>query len=186
MTLRCASPEVLTVTGCPSRSSTTREQVASKPMPPTLSGAMAASAIAARTDFTQASQMSWDDCSTISPASCQILIGCRAVASSVPASSNTPARVLVVPTSTPIYARGMVTPGRFPPVLATSLPASVAAIHQHDAACHQARRFRGEEQHDRGDLLDLPHPRHRGSTDPGVVHLRIALHESVERRLDIG
>ncbi|MGY4374380.1 hypothetical protein ACVWZ3_002019 [Bradyrhizobium sp. i1.3.6] len=81
-------------------------------MPPTLSGAMAASAIAARTDFTQASQMSDDDCSTMSPASCQIRIGCLAVARRVPASSNTPARVLVVPTSTPIYARGIVAPGR--------------------------------------------------------------------------
>ncbi|MGY3411347.1 hypothetical protein ACVWZV_007460 [Bradyrhizobium sp. GM5.1] len=99
------------VSGSPCRSSTTREQVASKPIPPTLSGTIAASAIAARTDAVQASQISWDDCSTMSPASGHILIGCRAIASKVPASSNTPARVLVVPTSTPIYARGIVAPG---------------------------------------------------------------------------
>src|ERR1700742_4648842 len=104
MTLRRASPEVLTVSGLPPPSSTTREQVASKPMPLTAEAGSAASAIAARTDAAHAAQMSDDDCSTTLPVSCQIAIGCFAVASSVPAWSNTPARALDVPTSTPMNA----------------------------------------------------------------------------------
>src|ERR1700756_5057854 len=102
MTLRCGSPDRLTVTGAPSEASTTKEQVASKPMPLTTSGKMAASAIAARTAAVQACQMSEEDCSTISPASCQVAIGYRAVPNNLPVSSNTPALVLEVPTSTPI------------------------------------------------------------------------------------
>ena len=102
----------LTVSGFACWSSRTSEQVASKPMPLTASGGSAASAIAARTEVTHAAQMSGEDCSTISPASRQTAIGCRAVASKVPLSSNTPARALPVPTSTPMKACRMGTPLR--------------------------------------------------------------------------
>ena len=44
-------------------------------MPLTAAGGSAASAIAARTEAAQAAQMSDDDCSTTSPASCQTAIG---------------------------------------------------------------------------------------------------------------
>src|ERR1700688_4867786 len=104
MTLRRSSPDALAVTGTPAASSTTSEQVASKPMPLTATGGRAASAMAARTEAAQAAQISDDDCSTTPPASCQTVIGCRAVASKVPFSSNTPARALDVPTSTPMKA----------------------------------------------------------------------------------
>src|SRR5580693_2953052 len=102
ITLRCGSPDVLTETGSPSGASTTSEQVASKPMPLTASAEIAASASAVRTAVTQALQILSEDCSTMSPASCQVLIGCLAIPSSFPVSSNTPALVLEVPTSTPI------------------------------------------------------------------------------------
>src|ERR1700730_11722379 len=104
MTLRRSSPDPLTVTGTPAAARTTSEQVASKPMPLTAAGGSAASAMAARTEAAQAAQISDDDCSTTPPASCQTVIGCRAVASKVPFSSNTPARALDVPTSTPMKA----------------------------------------------------------------------------------
>src|ERR1700736_4460602 len=104
MTLRRSSPDVLTDSGLPAASTTTREQVASKPMPLTAEGGRAASTIAARTEAAQAAQISDDDCSTTLPASCQTVIGCRAVASKVPFSANIPARALDVPTSTPMKA----------------------------------------------------------------------------------
>src|SRR2546430_14292088 len=89
MTLRRASPDILTVSGLAAASSTTSEQVASKPTPLTADGGSAASAIAARTEAAHAAQISEDDCSTTLPASCQTVIGSRAVANSVPFSSNT-------------------------------------------------------------------------------------------------
>src|SRR6202035_5866098 len=104
MTFRLLSPEALTVSGSPAASSTTSEQVASNPTPLTAEGGIAASLMAARTEAAQAAQISDDDCSTTLPASCQSVIGLRAVANSVPASSNTPARALDVPTSTPMKA----------------------------------------------------------------------------------
>src|ERR1700692_133521 len=104
MMLRRSSPDVLTVSGWAPARTTTSEQVASKPMPLTAEGGRAASAIAARTEAAHAAQISDDDCSTTLPASCQTVIGCRAVASRVPFSSNTPARALDVPTSTPMKA----------------------------------------------------------------------------------
>ena len=61
-------------------------------------------AIAARIAATQAAQMSEEDCSTMSPASCHVAIWCRAVATSAPFSSKMPARALAVPTSTPMKA----------------------------------------------------------------------------------
>src|SRR5437762_13865174 len=91
MILRRSSPDVLTVSGLAAASSTTSEQVASKPTPLTAFGGSAASAIAARTESAHAAQISEDDCSTTLPASCQTLIGRRAVARSVPFLSNTPA-----------------------------------------------------------------------------------------------
>src|SRR5260370_7200494 len=104
MTLRRSSPELLTVSGSAPASSTTSEQVASNPTPLTAEGAMAASAIAARTEAAQAAQISDDDCSTTLPASCQTVIGCRAVASRLPLSSNTPAPAPHVPPPPPTNA----------------------------------------------------------------------------------
>src|SRR6516164_2864277 len=182
MTLRLLSPELLTVSGAPLRSSTTSEHVASKPMPLTTSGDSAASAMAARTDVAQAFQISAEDCSTISPASCHVRIGLRAVASRFPCSSKIPARVLDVPTSIPIKTWRMVAPVNSD----ASLPASVAAIDKNDAAGHQTRRIRGKEQHHGRNLLDLAEPGHGRAADPGVVHAGIALHEGVQRGFDIG
>ncbi len=110
MTLRRTSPDALTLSGLAAGSSTTSEQVASKPTPLTADGGKPASAIAARTAAVQADQISADDCSTTLPASCQTVIGWRAVASSAPRSSNTPARALDVPTSTPMKACFIATP----------------------------------------------------------------------------
>src|SRR6202165_1223838 len=104
MTLRRASPDVLTVSGLAAASSTQREQGAPNPMPLTAEGGSAAAAIAARTESAHAAQISDDDCSTTLPASCQTVIGCRAVANRAPLSSNTRARALVVPTPTPLKA----------------------------------------------------------------------------------
>src|SRR3982074_2668788 len=112
MTFRRSSPELLTVNGLAPASSTTREQVASKPTPLTADGEMAASAIAARTEAAHAAQISEDDCSTTLPVSCHTVIGCRAVASNVPLSSNIPARALDVPTSMPMKASRIATPFR--------------------------------------------------------------------------
>src|SRR6266446_9591291 len=110
MTFLRLSPELLTVSGSAPASRTTSEQVASKPRPLTAEGGMAASPIAARTEAAQADQISDDDCSTTLPASCHTVIGCRAVASKTPFSSNTPARALDVPTSMPMKARLIATP----------------------------------------------------------------------------
>src|SRR5664279_2408636 len=110
MTLRLLSPDTLTVSGLAAASSTTSEQVASKPTPLTAEGGIAARAMAVRTDAAQAAQMSAVDCSTTPPASCQILMGLRAVANRVPDWSNTPARALDVPTSMPMKAWLIATP----------------------------------------------------------------------------
>src|SRR4029079_4160974 len=99
MTFLCSSPELLTVSGWPPVSSTTSEQVASKPRPLTAEGGMAASPMAARTEATHADQISDDDCSTTPPASCHSVVGCRAVASKVPFSSNTQEHGLDAPPS---------------------------------------------------------------------------------------
>src|SRR5467141_2177679 len=182
MMLRRASPDVLTVSGLAPASSTTSEHVASKPMPLIADGGSAASAIAARTESTHAAQISDDDCSTTLPASCQTVIGCRAVASRVPFSSNTPARALDVPTSTPIKACLIPIPFK----IRASLPARIAAIDQNDAAGHQACGIGGQKQHDRRDFVDLAHSGHRCTTDPGIIHLRAVLDECVEGGGDVG
>src|ERR1700716_2571037 len=110
MTLRRSSPELLTVSGLAPASSTTSEQVASNPTPLMAAGGIAASAIAARTEAEQAAHISEEDCSTAPPVSCHTVMGCRAVASKVPFSSNTPARALDVPTSMPMKACLITTP----------------------------------------------------------------------------
>src|SRR6266702_2057305 len=134
MTLRRSSPELLTVSGLAPASSTTSEQVASKPRPLTAEAGSAASVIAARTEAAQAAQISDDDCSTTLPASCQTVIGCRAVASRLPFSSNTPARALDVPTSMPMKARLIATPFKN----RACSPARIASVDEHDASGHQA------------------------------------------------
>src|SRR6266566_9817058 len=168
MTFRRSSPDALTVSGLAPASSTTSEQVASKPTPLTAEGAIAASAIAARTEAAQAAQISDDDCSTTLPVSCQTVMGCRAVASRLPFSSNTPARALDVPTSMPMKACLIATPLQ----ISASSPARIAAVNENDAPGHQAGGARRQEQDDGGNFVDLPHPRHRRTTDPGIVHLR--------------
>src|ERR1700736_5994581 len=120
--------------------------------------------IAARTEAAQAAQISDDDCSTTLPASCQTVIGCRAVASKLPVSSNTPARALDVPTSTPMKACLIATP----PSISASSPARVTSIDENDTPGHQACGVRRQKQHDRCDLVDLPHPGHRRAADPGI------------------
>src|SRR5882724_5274257 len=165
MTLRRSSPELLTVSGLAPASSTTSEQVASNPTPLTAEGAIAASAIAARTEAAQADQISDDDCSTTLPASCHTVIGCRAVASKTPFSSNTPARALDVPTSMPMKACRIKTPLQF----SASSPARIASVNE-DNRC---------------DLVDLPHSGHRRTADPGIVHLRVAFDECIERGRDV-
>src|SRR4051794_5123569 len=110
--------------------------------------------------------MSVEDCSKMSPGSVQTAIGRRAVASSVPSLSNRPARALVVPTSTPMKAccmGALASPREF-------LPARVAAVGEDDAAGHQARGIRCEEQDDRRDLFNFAEAGHRGSADPGIIH----------------
>src|SRR5450631_1175533 len=182
MTLRRSSPDALTVSGLAAASSTTSEQVASNPRPLTAEGGNAASVMAARTEAAQAAQISAEDCSTIWPASCQTVIGCRAVANSVPNSSNTPARALDVPTSMPMKACLMPIPFE----VRASLPARIAAVDEDYASCHQARRIGGEKQDDGGDLVDFSHPGHRRTADPGIVHLRAVFDEGIERRGDVG
>src|SRR6516164_7838218 len=181
MTLRLLSPDMLTVSGSPLRSSTTSEQVASNPMPLTGSGEIPASAIAPRTAAAQASQMSDEDCSTMSPASCQTWIGRFAVPSRVPSSSKIPARVLEVPTSMPIKACRISAPVSFD----ASLPACVAAIDKNNTSSHQARRLGSKEKNDGCDLVYLPQPRHRRAAHPGVVHTGVAFDEGIEGRFDI-
>src|SRR5467141_5461901 len=170
MMLRRASPDVLTVSGLAPASSTTSEHVASKPMPLTAEGGSAASAIAARTEAAHAAQISEDDCSTTLPASCQTVMKCRAVASSVPFSSNTPARALDVPTSMPMKACLIATPLQ----ISASSPARIAAVNQNDAPGHQACGVRRQKQDDGGNFIDLPHPGHLRAADPGIIHLRVA------------
>src|SRR5882672_6662963 len=182
MTLRRSSPELLTVSGLAALSSTTSEQVASKPKPLIADGAIAASAIAARTEAAHAAQISEDDCSTTLPASCQTVIGCRAVASRFPFSSNIPARALDVPTSTPMKACLIATPFK----ISASSPARIAPVDEDDAPGHQACGVRRQKQDDGRDLVDLPHPGHRRTADPGIVHLRVAFDECIERRRDVG
>src|ERR1700694_1648584 len=182
MTLRRWSPEPLTVSGLASVSSTTSEQVASKPRPLTAEAGIAASAIAARSEAAHAAQISADDCSTTLPVSCQTVIGCRAVASNVPFSSNIPARALDVPTSMPMKACLIATPFQ----ISASSPARIAAVDENDAPGHQACGVRGQKQDNRGNFVDLPHPGHRRAANPGIVHLRIAFDECIERGCDIG
>src|SRR3984893_2944988 len=182
MTLRRASPDVLTVSGLAAASSTTSEQVASNPMPLTAEGGSAASAIAARTESAHAAQISDDDCSTTLPASCQTVIGCRAVARSVPFSSNTPARALDVPTSTPMKACLIPLPFK----ICASLPARIAPIDKNDTPGHQACGIGCQKQHDGCNFVDLPHSGHRRTADPGIIHLRIVLDECIEGGGDVG
>src|ERR1700726_2376135 len=175
MTFRRSSPDALTVSGLAPASSTTSEQVASKPRPLTAEGGMAASTIAVRTEATHAAQISEDDCSTTLPASCQTVIGCRAVASRLPFSSNIPARALDVPTSMPMKACFIATPFN----LRASSPARITAVDEHDAPGHQACGVRRQEQDNGGNFVDLPHPGHWRAANPGIVHLRIAFDECV-------
>src|SRR5215469_3080566 len=158
MMLRAASPEVLTDSGRPWRSNTTSEQVASNPMPLTADGGRPACCIATRIAWAQALQMSSDDCSTTSPAACQIMICCRAVASKVPLRSKTPARALAVPTSTPMKACMALRV-----LWLSKLPAGIAAVSKNNAAGHEAGGVGSKEQHDRGDFLHLTQALHRGA-----------------------
>src|SRR5882757_2887877 len=182
MTFRRGSPELLIVSGWPVASTTTSEQVASKPTPLTAEAGSVASAIAARTEVAQAAQISAEDCSTTLPASCHTVIGCRAVASRVPFSSNIPARALDVPTSMPTKACCIATPLQ----ISASSPASIAAVNDDHAPGHQAGGAGRQEQDDGGDFVDLPHPRHRRTTDPGIVHLRAVFDECIKGGRDIG
>src|SRR3982074_3536054 len=181
MTLRRSSPDPLTVTGTPAASSTTSEQVASKPMPVTAAGGSAASAMAARTEAAQAAQISDDDCSTTPPASCQTVIGCRAVASRLPFSSNIPARALDVPTSMPMKACLIATPL---PISASS-PARIASVDENDAPSHQACGVRRQKQDDGRNFVDVHHSGHLRTADPGIVHPRAVFAECIERRCDV-
>src|SRR5258707_4923759 len=166
MTFRNGSPEPLIVSGRPAVSTTTSEQVASKPTPVTAEAGSAASAIAVRTEAAQAAQISGDDCSTTLPASCHTVIGCRAVASRVPFSSNIPARALDVPTSMPTKACCMATPLQ----ISARSPARIASVNEDYAAGHQAGGVGRQEQDDGGNFVDLPHPSHWRTADPGIVH----------------
>src|SRR5260221_3586833 len=182
MTLRSESPDMPTVRGFPGGSSATSEQVASKPTPFTAEGGISAILRAARTARAQAFQMSEEDCSTMSPASCQTVIGLLAVASRTPHASKTPARACAVPTSMPIKTCRL--SSSFTP--RSHLPAGVAAIGEDDAAGHQARLVGGQEQDDRRDLRHLAEPAHRGAADPGIVHRRLGFDEGIERRRNVG
>src|SRR3977135_1559030 len=134
MTFRRSSPDALTVSGLEPASRTTSEQDAWTPKPLPAEGGTAASTIAVRTEATHAAQISEDDCSTTLPASCQTVIGCRAVASRLPFSSNIPARALDGPTSMPTKACLMATPFK----ISASSPASIASVDETDTAGHQA------------------------------------------------
>src|SRR6202040_78154 len=182
MTLRRSSPDALTVSGLAPASSTTSEQVASKPTPLMADGGSAASAIAALTEATHAAQISDDDCSTTLPASCQTVIGRRAVANRVPVSSNTPARALDVPTSTPMKACLIPAPLK----IRASLPARIATIDENDAPGHEACGIGCQKQDDGCNFVDLSHSRHRRTADPGIIHLRIVLDECIEGGGDVG
>src|ERR1700710_3105383 len=181
MTLRRSSPELLTVSGLAAASSTTSEHVASKPRPLTAEGGIAACTMAVRTEVAHAAQISEEDCSATLPASCQTVIGCRAVASRSPFSSNIPARALDVPTSTPMKACLIATPLK----TSASSPARITAVDENDASGHQACGVRRQKQDDGSNLVDLPHPGHRRTTDPGIVHPRVAFDECVEGGCDV-
>src|SRR5256886_821339 len=181
MTFRRWSPDLLTVSGWPAASTTTSEQVASKPTPLTAEAGSAASTIAARTEVAQAAQISAEDCSATLPASCHTVIGCRAVARRVPFSSNIPARALDVPTSMPTKACCITTPLQ----ISASSPARITSINEDNTPGHQAGGVRRQEQDDGCNLIDLPHPRHRRTADPRIIHLRAVFDECVERRCDI-
>src|SRR5438045_13759 len=144
MTFRSSSPDPLTVSGLPATSTTTSEQVASKPMPLMAEAGSAASAMAARTEAAQAAQISDDDCSATLPASCHSVIECRAVASRLPFSSNIPARALDVPTSMPTKASRIATPLQ----IGASSPPCITTVSENYAADHQPGAARHDEQHD--------------------------------------
>src|SRR6266436_940978 len=182
MMLRRSSPDVLTVSGLAPASSTTSEQVASKPMPLTAEGGSAASAIAARTEAAHAAQISEDDCSTTLPASCQTVIECRAVANSVPFSSNTPARALDVPTSTPMKACLIPNPVQDP-----RKPTSRYSPHRRERRSRSSGlRHPMPETGRRMRLRRPPHSGHRRTADPGIIHLRIVLDECIKGGGDVG
>ena len=101
ITFWAARPVGLTETGRSWASSTTSEQVASKPIPAMAAGLVFAAFSAARTARPQAAQMSSDECSAKSGAGRQSLIGWVAWPSMRPVAVNTPARALPVPTSMP-------------------------------------------------------------------------------------
>src|SRR4051794_10634746 len=182
MTFRRWSPDLLTVSGWPAASTTTSEQVASKPKPLIADAGRAACAIAARTEAAHASQISEDDCSTTLPASCQTVIGCRAVANNVPASSNKPARALDVPTSTPMKA--CLIP--IPLMIRASSPARITSVNENNASGHQACGIRCQKQDDRSYFVDLSHSCHRRTADPGIIHLRSVFDERIEAGGDVG
>src|SRR4030088_392928 len=181
ITLRRSSPEGLTLSGLAPASSTTSEQGASKPSPLTADGGRLASAMAPRTAAAQAAQISDDDCSTTLPASCQTVMGCRAVASRLPFSSNTPARALDVPTSMPMKACLIATPFK----IRASSPPRIASVDENDAPSHQAWGVRRQKQDDGRNFVDLPHSGHRRTADPGIVHPRAVFDECIERRCDV-
>src|SRR6266446_3983604 len=181
MTFLRSSLELHTVSGWAPASSTTSEQVASNPRPLTAEGGMAASSIAARTEAAHADQISDDDCSTTPPASCHSVIGCRAVDSKVPFSSNTPARALDVPTSMPMKACCIATPLQ----ISASSPARITSVNEDNASGHQAGGVGRQKQDDRRDFVDLSHPGHRRTADPGIVHLRAVFDECIEGGCDV-
>src|SRR5882757_6074212 len=176
MTFRSGSPELLIVSGWPAASTTTSEQVASKPTPLTAEAGSAASAMAARAAVAQAAQISAEDCSATLPASCHTVIGCRAVASRVPFSSKSPARALDVPTSMPTKACCISTPLQ----ISASSPARITSVNEDNTSGHQTGGIGRQEQDDGRYLVDLPHPRHRRTADPGIIHLRAVFDECVE------
>src|SRR6478735_11030258 len=181
MTFRRSSPDALTVSGLPATSTTTSEQVASKPIPLIAEAGSAASAMAPRTEAAQAAQISDDDCSTTLPASCHTVIGCRAVASRLPFSSNIPARALDVPTSMPMKACCIATPLQ----ISASSPARITSVNEDNAPGHQAGGVGRQKQNDGRDFVDLSHPGHRRTADPGIIHPRVAFDECVEGGGDI-
>src|SRR5439155_19538063 len=136
MTSRAGSPLGPTASEAPAGSSTTSEHVASKLKPLSAPIGRPEEATASRTAAQAARQMSGEECSTTPPASCQIAMGCLALATSRPASSKIPARALPVPTSTPIYASVMnfdpaflAQPSHPPPRRARNV-AAIALRHQ--------------------------------------------------------
>src|SRR3979490_883568 len=181
MTFRRSSPDALTVSGLAPAASTTSEPVASNPKPLTAEGGTAASTIAVRTEATHAAQISEDDCSTTPPASCQTVIGCRAVASRLPFWSNTPARALDVPTSMPMKACLIATPFK----ISASSPARIASVDENDTSGHQACSVGRQKQDDGRDFVNFPHPGHRRTAGLESVHLRAVFDECIEGGCDV-